>query len=73
MSSNPSIPIESLGLSAPAVRGLRGAGYTHLEQLEQWPVKDLKPLHGFGPKSIRQLRDALAADQDGILQGIATH
>ena len=54
-------PIESLGLSAPSVRALTGAGYTYLEQLTEVQVKDLKPLHGFGPKTVRQLREALAA------------
>ncbi|MGA7669743.1 MAG: DNA-directed RNA polymerase subunit alpha C-terminal domain-containing protein [Nitrolancea sp.] len=54
-------PIESLGLSAPAVRALTRAGYTFLEQLTHITVKDLKPLHGFGPKTVRQLREVLAA------------
>ena len=61
MSPRNTTPIESLGLSAPAVRALTGAGYTHLEQFTTVSIKDLVPLHGFGPKSVRQLRDALAA------------
>jgi len=61
MSPNNTTPIESLGLSAPAVRALTSAGYTHLEQFTAVSIKDLTPLHGFGPKTVRQLRDALAA------------
>ncbi len=61
MPESSATPIESLRLSAPAVRALAGAGYTYLEQLTDVPVKDLKPLHGFGPKTVRQLREALAA------------
>jgi DNA-directed RNA polymerase alpha subunit len=61
VTSSGSTPIEDLGLSAPAVRALKGAGYTHLEQLANVRVSELEPLHGFGPKSVRQLREALAA------------
>lgn len=49
------------GLSRPAQRALAGAGYTHLEQLTEVTEKDLRKLHGMGPKAIRQLREALAA------------
>lgn len=49
------------GLSRPAQRALAGAGYTRLEQLTEVSAKDLGKLHGMGPKAIRQLREALAA------------
>ncbi len=61
MHSSASTPIEEVGLAAPAVRALTDAGYTHLGQLARVRVADLTPLHGFGPKSIRQLREALGA------------
>ncbi len=61
MSTNSSTSIDSLGLAAPAIRALHGAGYTHLEQLTRVRVTELNKLHGLGPKTIRQLREALAA------------
>ena len=47
-------------LSAPARRALAGAGYTHLDQIARTTATDLLKLHGLGPKTIRQLREALA-------------
>ena len=52
---------DGVGLSLNGARGQNGAGYTHLEQLTNVRLKDLMPRHGFGPKTARQLRDALAA------------
>jgi DNA-directed RNA polymerase alpha subunit len=49
------------GLSSPARRALAEAGYQNLEQLAGVRSADLLKLHGFGPKSIGQLREALAA------------
>ena len=46
-------------LSAPAKRALADAGYSRLEQLSHLSESELKKLHGIGPKSIRQLREAL--------------
>ncbi len=60
MSSSGQTSFEEIKLAAPAIRALMGAGYTHLEQLTGIRVSDLKGLHGFGPKSVRQLREALA-------------
>jgi predicted flap endonuclease-1-like 5' DNA nuclease len=48
------------GLAKPAQRALAGAGYTHLEQLATAGEKELKQLHGMGPKAIDRLREALA-------------
>lgn len=48
-------------LSAPALRALDTAGYTHLAQLTAVTEKELLQLHGMGPKGIRLLREALAA------------
>lgn len=48
------------GLSAPARRALAGAGYLRLEQLTHVTEAELLKLHGLGPKTIRQLREALA-------------
>ena len=49
------------GLSNPARRALAHAGYTRLEQLREASAAELLRLHGFGPKGIRVLRAALAA------------
>lgn len=55
-------PISSLppGLSQPAIRALAGAGYTRLDQLAKASQAELLKLHGFGPKGIRIIREALA-------------
>jgi hypothetical protein len=49
-------------LSAPARRALIGAGYVRLEQLNRVSETEIKKLHGLGPKTIKQLRSALAAE-----------
>lgn len=49
------------GLSQPAQRALKAAGYTRLEQLAGVSEADLLKLHGVGPKAITLLRPALAA------------
>lgn len=49
------------GLSQPALRALREAGYTSLEAVAAVSAKELLKLHGLGPKAIRLLRPALAA------------
>ncbi len=49
-------------IGKPATRALHGAGYTHLAQLTTATTRDLLKLHGFGPKAIRLLREALAED-----------
>jgi deazaflavin-dependent oxidoreductase (nitroreductase family) len=48
------------GLSQPAQRALKAAGYTRLEQLAGVTEADLLKLHGVGPKAIETLRQALA-------------
>jgi hypothetical protein len=48
------------GLGAPARRALVGAGYERLEQLAGADRADLLKLHGFGPRAIRVLDEALA-------------
>lgn len=48
-------------LSAPARRALVGEGYLRLEQVAAVSEGDLLKLHGLGPKTIRQLRECLAA------------
>jgi hypothetical protein len=48
-------------LSQPAHRALALAGITRLRQLTKITEADLLALHGVGPKSIRELRAALAA------------
>jgi deazaflavin-dependent oxidoreductase (nitroreductase family) len=48
------------GLSQPAQRALKAAGYTRLEQIAGVTEADLLKLHGVGPKAIETLRHALA-------------
>ncbi len=59
----PAAPEDDLpqGLSQPARRALLQAGCTRLEQVARLSEAELSRLHGIGPKSIRQLREALAA------------
>jgi predicted flap endonuclease-1-like 5' DNA nuclease len=45
----------------PAIRALVGAGFTRLDQPTEVSEGELLKLHGMGPKAIRQLREALAA------------
>lgn len=47
-------------LSRPAQQALAAAGYTRLEQLARVSEDDILALHGIGPKTIPQLRSALA-------------
>ena len=49
------------GLSQPARRALLAAGCTRLEQVAHLSEAEVRRLHGIGPKSIRQLQEALAA------------
>ena len=51
-------------LSAPALRALASVGVTRLEQLTTFTEKDIKKLHGMGPKGIKQLHEAL--EQHGL-------
>ncbi|MBA3867604.1 MAG: DNA-binding protein [Anaerolineae bacterium] len=51
-------------LGAPALRALASVGVTRLEQLTAFTESDIKKLHGMGPKSIKQLYEAL--EQRGI-------
>lgn len=47
-------------LSQPAQRALAGAGIWRLEQVVEYSEAELLRYHGVGPKTIRQLRQALA-------------
>lgn len=49
------------GIGAPATRALTAAGYERLDQLAGIPSAELLALHGVGPKAIRILGEALAA------------
>ena len=51
-------------MGAPALRALASVGVTRLEQLTAFTEKDIKKLHGMGPKGITQLREAL--EQHGL-------
>lgn len=48
-------------VGAPAIRSLNAAGYNTLESLAGVAEADLLALHGFGPRAIRIITDALAS------------
>ncbi|MFF0750928.1 DNA-binding protein [Streptomyces sp. NPDC004267] len=58
MASVPESDLPRIG--APATRALAAAGYTRLDQLAGVSEKELKALHGMGPKALGLLRAALA-------------
>jgi hypothetical protein len=56
---HPPVPLPE-GLSQPAQRALANAGIANLADVTKHTDKNLAALHGVGPKTIRQLRAALA-------------
>lgn len=48
------------GLAQPAVRALRSAGYSSLEQLAGATEVELRKLHGMGPHAMLQAKAGLA-------------
>jgi DNA-directed RNA polymerase alpha subunit len=59
MRFSPTTQIADIGLSAPAVRALHGAGYQTLNDLSEVSGSELMSLHGFGPKAQVRLNEAL--------------
>lgn len=53
-------PLPNIG--RPATRALEGIGVTTLEQAADHRAADLLALHGVGPRAIRILEAALAAE-----------
>jgi hypothetical protein len=49
------------GFPQPAYRALQQAGYRTLPDLDGASAESLLALHGFGPRGLRLLREALAA------------
>ena len=47
-------------IGRPARAALAIAGVTRLDQLTAWSERELRALHGVGPKAVRILREALA-------------
>lgn len=48
-------------IGAPATRALASIGITRLAQLADHRAQDLLALHGFGPRAIKLLQEALDA------------
>ena len=48
-------------IGAPATRALASIGITRLEQVGDRSETELLALHGFGPRAVRILNEALAA------------
>jgi hypothetical protein len=59
MKYNAFTPIADIGLSAPAMRALNGAGYQTLKDVANVSGAQLASLHGFGPNGQKRLRQAL--------------
>ena len=59
MSGDGSLP---RGIGRPATNALALIGVTTLQQVAEHTERELLVLHGVGPKAIRVLREALAAD-----------
>lgn len=53
-------------IGAPATRALASIGITRLEQLVDRSEAELLALHGFGPRALRILNEALAARGQSI-------
>lgn len=53
-------------IGAPATRALASVGITRLDQLAGWSETQLLALHGFGPRALRILREALAARGESL-------
>ena len=47
-------------IGAPATRALAAVGVTRLDQLSEHSEEELLALHGFGPRALRLLTEALA-------------
>ena len=50
-------------IGAPATRALASAGIANIAELAGWTERDLRALHGMGPKALGILRDRLAAEE----------
>jgi hypothetical protein len=48
------------GLAQPALRALKGAGITTLEELSKFSEAEIKYLHGIGPNALTNLKSALS-------------
>ncbi len=48
-------------LGTPATRALASIGVARLDQVAEHSQTELLALHGFGPRALRILREALAA------------
>ena len=49
-------------IGGPALRALATAGVSSPAQLAKWSERELLELHGMGPKGVRMLKEALAAE-----------
>jgi predicted flap endonuclease-1-like 5' DNA nuclease len=57
MSEDHTVP----AIGRPATSALLLVGVRNLDDVARWREKDLLALHGVGPKAVRILREALAA------------
>lgn len=59
--------LKSIKISEPGHRALEAAGINTLEQAAQYTRRQLLALHGFGPKGLRMLEEALKAHGLGLM------
>jgi hypothetical protein len=67
-SSEPASDLPS-ELAKPARRALTGAGYVRVEQFTKLTEAEVLRLHGMGPKTLDQIRHALAARGQSFADG----
>jgi hypothetical protein len=56
-------------IGGPALRALAHAGVRSLAELAAWRERDLLALHGMGPKGVRLIKTALAAEGRALRAG----
>lgn len=54
------------GIGGPVLRALATAGIRSLGELARWREEEFAALHGVGPKGVRILKEALAAEGLGF-------
>jgi hypothetical protein len=55
-------------IGAPAFRALQSVGITQFSQLTKFSEKELLELHGFGPRALLLLKDALKKRHKSLAQ-----
>jgi hypothetical protein len=59
---NLTMPTDLPKIAQPAVRALASVNVAKLEHLGSFTEKDIKDLHGMGPKALGKLKEAMSND-----------